>query len=342
MDQSITTAIAQLKISAKEQQQLSAAAQLQVSNLRENFQSFKDFAIAFNPQTQVEFGCDERKSIMADYSTLATLDLALGEHSSSNWLTIAITDLNIFSGSKSMTDDQIEDLADFLATEYKDVKFSMMQLFFYRFKRGDFGRFYGKVDPMVITCALKDFVDECARKRDDYLTEEYETRQQEERDFREDVYRKWYEFEGEFFKLIAAVDKEVLSSIFIDKIYYEDKCILLAVTRDQYDLLEGIYISPYAQVFKKYFPDITIKYRLLKALTNEELKKAVESHKALMTINEKNVAISSARAVVDNTFQLDKNGLAMLRDVFRKRYGCFPDEYLKQHEEHTKRKNVQM
>ena len=60
MVQTITTAIAQLKISAKEQQQFSAAAQLQVSNLRENFQSFKDFAIAFNPQTQVEFGCDDK------------------------------------------------------------------------------------------------------------------------------------------------------------------------------------------------------------------------------------------------------------------------------------------
>lgn len=328
----VTTAIEQLKTSAKEQQQLSAAVQHQVSNLRENFQSFKDFAIAFNPKTQVEFGCDERKSIMADYSTLATLDVALGEHSSSNWLTIAITDLNIFCGSKSMTDNQIEDLADFLVSEYKDVKFSVMQLFFYRFKRGDFGKFYGTVDPMVITCALKDFINECSQKRDDYLTEEYEIRQQEERDFREKVYRKWYEFECEFFELIASVDKEVLSSIFIDKIYFEDKCILLAVNRDQYDLLEGIYLATYAKVFKKYFPDITIKYRLLKTLSNEELKKALESQKALMAINERNIAISSAHAVVDNTFQLDKNGLAMLRDVFRKRYGCFPEEFLSRYE----------
>ena len=29
---------------------------------------------------------------------------------------------------------------------------SQMMLFFYRFKRGDFGKFYGMVDPMVVTC----------------------------------------------------------------------------------------------------------------------------------------------------------------------------------------------
>lgn len=280
----------------------------------------------------MEFGRDERKSIMADYSTLAMLDLAFGEDSSSDWLTVAITDLNIFCGSKSMTDDQIADLADFIACEYKDVKFSMMQLFFYRFKRGDFGKFYGKVDPMVITCALKDFVDECARKRDEFLTEEYETRKKEEQDFCEEVYRKWYEFECEFFKRVAAVDKDILSSIFIDKIYFEEKCILLAVTKDQHDFLEGIYLSPYAQTFKKFFPDITIKYRLLKTLSNEEKKKATESQKALMAINERNIAISSAHSVVDNTFNLDKNGLAMLREAFRKRYGCSPNEFLSRNE----------
>ena len=261
----ITTAIDQLKTSVKEQQKLSVAVEQQVNNLRANYQSFKNFAIAFNPKTQIEFGRDERKSIMGDYSTLAILDIAFGEQSSSDWLIIAITDLNIFCGSKSMTNEQIEDISDFLATEYKDVKFSIFQLFFYRFKRGDFGKFYGKVDPMVITCALKDFVDECARKMDEYLTEEYESRQRENREFREDVYRCWNNLFEELLDNIVDKDKEILQSVYIDRLLIDGKCLLICVTKLQYKLLTDDYLQLYISLIKKHFSElrkVDFKYRI--------------------------------------------------------------------------------
>ena len=78
-----------------------------------------------------------------------------------------------------MDDGQTESLAYLLAQEYRDMKYSVMQLFFFRFKCGDFGKFYGKVDPMVITCALKDFVNKCDMKRQKFLNEEYEERSAE-------------------------------------------------------------------------------------------------------------------------------------------------------------------
>ena len=102
------------------------------------------------------FGSDERQSIMGDYSTLATLDMALGVNTASRWLVTLLGNLNMFIGAKNMDDSQTEWLARLLAQEYKDVKYSVIQLFFYKFKCGYFGKFYGMVDPMVITCALKE------------------------------------------------------------------------------------------------------------------------------------------------------------------------------------------
>ena len=117
---------------------------------------------------------------MEGYSTLGMLDSAFGPESASSWLVTALANLNKFTGSKNMDDEQTKKLALLLAQEYKNMKYSVMQLFFYRFKCGHFGKFYGKVDPMVITCALKDFAEECEAKRQEYLSEEYLARRQNE------------------------------------------------------------------------------------------------------------------------------------------------------------------
>ena len=44
-------------------------------------------------------------------------------------------------------------------------------LFFHRFKSGRYGKFYGKVDPLVITCSLREFVKERNNSLDHYEQE---------------------------------------------------------------------------------------------------------------------------------------------------------------------------
>ena len=156
---------------------------------------------------------------MNDYSTLALLDKAYGSGAASSWLVPAIANLNIFTGSKNMNDDQTEKLATLIAQEYKDMKYSVMQLFFYRFKCGHFGKFYGKVDPMVIICALKDFAEECEQKREEYQTEEYLNKVDDEDTFRKDVYRYWYNLCQELFSHVNPEDKDTLTSIDVAEKY---------------------------------------------------------------------------------------------------------------------------
>ncbi len=236
------------------------------NSLRKNFRSFKDFAIEFNPQTQVDFASNIRQTIMGEYSTLHALDEAFGEKASSKWLTVAITDINEFCGSKSMSDDQIKSLASLIALEYKHVKFSVMQLFFYKFKCGMFGKFYGKVDPMVITCALKDFISECEQQRQEYLTEEYRNKVAEEDKYRNTVYMSWYNLCQELFSKIDPKDKDGLTNIDVGMIYSDEKCLEITLSKQQYEVLTGTYKDLFFALKKKYFTNLVklLRYKLNK------------------------------------------------------------------------------
>jgi hypothetical protein len=59
-----------------------------------------------------------------------------------------------------LDDKQAEFLAEVIANEYYFLKASELLLFFYNFKTGKYGRFYGVVDPMRIMEALGEFKDE--------------------------------------------------------------------------------------------------------------------------------------------------------------------------------------
>lgn len=299
-----------------------------VSSLRLSCPSFDEFACLINPDTQVQFAADERKTIMDDYSTLEVLDTAYGNNAVNKWLVAALANVNEFAGSKSMDDEQTEKLAKVIAQEYKGMKYSVMQLFFYRFKCGYFGKFYGKVDPMVITCALKDFSDECFRKQQEYLNEEFQERERKEQEERTKIYQDWYTFVHELSDEVADIHKKDILGITIDKFFVKDLCIRIETTQEQYMLLERMYYDKFSAAFSKYFPDYRIQYRIAKSDGRHTAKQAESSRKAILALNEKTVALSSARSVVDNIYHLDDSGLVSMRDAFRKRYGLFPDEYI--------------
>ncbi len=68
-------------------------------------------------------------------------------------------DVSEFCGCKEkITPKQIDQLADIITLDYGYLKVTEVMLFFWWFKGGRYGKFYGSVDPMVITTALREFV----------------------------------------------------------------------------------------------------------------------------------------------------------------------------------------
>ncbi len=113
-----------------------------------------------NPKTQASFALKPQKAIMGDYPTLTDICLSYGKTFAEQWLYPQISDLSIFTGAKNLDKEQVRSLASVIAAEYRYLKVTELLLFFHRFKAGHYGRFYGSVDPMVITCALRDFIKE--------------------------------------------------------------------------------------------------------------------------------------------------------------------------------------
>lgn len=113
-----------------------------------------------NPQTQTSFALKPQRAVMGDYPTLTDICLAYGKTFAEQWLYPQITDLSVFTGAKNLDKEQVRSLASVIAAEYRYLKVTELLLFFHRFKAGHYGRFYGSVDPMVITCAIRDFIKE--------------------------------------------------------------------------------------------------------------------------------------------------------------------------------------
>lgn len=113
-----------------------------------------------NPQTQASFALKPQKAVMGDCPTLTDICLSYGKTFAEQWLYPQITDLSVFTGAKNLDKEQVRSLASVIAAEYRYLKVTELLLFFHRFKAGHYGRFYGSVDPMVITCALRDFIKE--------------------------------------------------------------------------------------------------------------------------------------------------------------------------------------
>lgn len=340
MEQSITTAIGQAKTSLQEQPALSKNCEQKVLSLRENYQSFEHFALVYNPDSQIDFGSDVRATIMNDYSTLEMLDMAYGDGSAAAWLVTSLADLNKFSGSKNMDDGQTKWLAKLMFQEYKDVKFSVIQLFFYKFKCGYFGKFYGKVDPMVITCALKAFMVEVETKRQEFLNEDYEKKRQQEdaeKEVRLHVECLWYRCQASLVKYCLEHNFEDVFSRLSYKFYnVKKKNIIFEVSHADYELVEGMFLHPFSEALKKFLPGVMVQYKVLDLPEdkNEYKSNLLEERERMKAQREIASGIESAKKILSNTLGLDKEAIAIMKDRFRKRFGLSPEDYIKKHQHH--------
>jgi len=118
----------------------------------------RQFMISMNPDLQVKYARCPERAVLCNAPTLTVLDQAYGEGAAAQWLVPQITALAVYAGVKDrLEQNQYEQLAQTIVTNYGDLKASELMLFFQWFKSGRYGRFYGAIDPMLITEALRKF-----------------------------------------------------------------------------------------------------------------------------------------------------------------------------------------
>lgn len=124
----------------------------------ERYGNALSFATTFNPDMQITCARNIERSFMGDAPTIAALNQAYSDVQVVGWIIAQLTDLYKFTGVKDKMDiRQMECLAEIIRTEYFYLKSSELLLFFFKFKAGEFGTFYGVVDALVISNALVEF-----------------------------------------------------------------------------------------------------------------------------------------------------------------------------------------
>ena len=127
----------------------------------ERYHDEDNFLALFNPSKQVAYTRDLDRAFRGDAPSLSLLAKSFGAGARDNWLDIQFTELAVFSGCKDkLSSHQIDALIDIVAEEYYYLKVTELMYFFRKFKAGEYGKFYGAVDPLTITCALKEFCDD--------------------------------------------------------------------------------------------------------------------------------------------------------------------------------------
>jgi len=129
------------------------------------FGSRENFTKVCGPMAQLVVGRNPKLAILSEKSpSLLVMKKAYGDNFPVAWLMEQILELVVYSNSKgTLNDYQAEFLANTIVNEHYDLKASELLLFFYQFKVGKYGHFYGVIDPMRITIALDEFCDERER-----------------------------------------------------------------------------------------------------------------------------------------------------------------------------------
>lgn len=122
-----------------------------------------ELLVKFNPDMQVKFCRDLERVFFGKAPVIGIVALAYGRETAEAWLICQLNDMSAFAGCKEkLSKRQINETAAIIAERYGHYKFTEFMYFCQKFKCGEYGKFYGAVDPMVILEALGDFNEERA------------------------------------------------------------------------------------------------------------------------------------------------------------------------------------
>ncbi len=129
----------------------------------------------YNPDTLTEKQMDSDVCFFGNHPTLAQLKTKFGVGYPTAWMMAHLHDLSEFCGCKEkLSGHALQQCASTISMEFYWLKVSELMLFFHRFKSGKYGRFYGSVDPLVITTSLRDFLKERGMAYEKHYQEEKE------------------------------------------------------------------------------------------------------------------------------------------------------------------------
>lgn len=147
----------------------------------------KRLLATFSAARQTDFCADVRRVHLGKAPMICTVAQGYGRNVAEAWIEIHLMDLSEFAGCREkLRDNHFAEVSKMVLQRYGDYKLTEFMLFFQNFKAGEYGHFYGAVDPIVIMEALAEFNRERNRRLLRYQQEqEAAARLESEAQFRE-------------------------------------------------------------------------------------------------------------------------------------------------------------
>ena len=129
--------------------------------IKEKFGDRDKFLLTFNPSKQSDyFNRGVLKCFSGAAPSLTRTKVTYGLDVAKLWLNIQLTDLSVFTAiQEKPTADQINMISDVIIANFGYLKVTELMVFFLKFKAGEYGKFFGVIDGLVITEALHKFMD---------------------------------------------------------------------------------------------------------------------------------------------------------------------------------------
>ena len=145
------------------------------------------FALAFNPSVQMKCAMNIEKSLTGDAPTIRQLLYTYQMEHLQVWVMAHLEDMNQYAGVKNkMATAHIKELASMIIVKSGYMKASEILLFFHKLKAGDFGGFFGTVDPQKVGEYLNAF----KQWRSQELDKVYSRQAQEERERKREEWKR--------------------------------------------------------------------------------------------------------------------------------------------------------
>ena len=159
---------------------LSPVLQQKSNEITETYGSREKFLATFNPDVQRDICNYPDACFFGGAPTLTQLNMTYGSQTAAMWLIPQLYNLSEYCGCKDKLEgNPLKECASVIATEFHFLSVSELMLFFHRFKSGRYGRFYGSIDPLVITTSIRTFLSERMAAYDEHERLERERKERE-------------------------------------------------------------------------------------------------------------------------------------------------------------------
>lgn len=114
-----------------------------------------------SPEVEIKAGQNPKQAMFGNAPSLAIMRQTYGANFTTAWLIAIISDFIQYANKKDfISASAVEFIAEAIMANHFYLKASEILLFFFKLKSGEYGKFYGNIDPMQIMMALSQFCQE--------------------------------------------------------------------------------------------------------------------------------------------------------------------------------------